>query len=40
MGPYRSSKHMFTHHPNFSHDVPWDMVTVSKTGPMIAMGLQ
>jgi hypothetical protein len=37
------SKHEFTCHPNSSHDVPstsWDMTTVSKMGPKIAMGLQ
>jgi hypothetical protein len=37
------SKHKFTHHPNSSHDTPatpQDMVTISKMGPMIVVGLQ
>jgi hypothetical protein len=41
--PYRRSKHEFTCHPNSSHDAPstsWDMITISKTGPMIVVGLQ
>jgi hypothetical protein len=36
------SKHIFTRHPNSSHDVPTtlkDTTTVSKTGPMIVVGL-
>jgi hypothetical protein len=43
MDPYKRSKHMFTHHPNSSHDLPttsWHMATVSKIGPTIVMGLQ
>jgi hypothetical protein len=35
--------HMFTHHPNSSHDAlatPWDMATISKIGPRNIVGLQ
>jgi hypothetical protein len=43
MGPYRHSKHEFTHHPNSSHDAPSTsqdtVATVSKTDPMIVVGL-
>jgi hypothetical protein len=36
------SKHEFTRHLNSSHDAPftsWDTTTISKIGPMIAVGL-
>jgi hypothetical protein len=41
VGPYRHSKHKFTHCFNSSYDAPAtsrDMATVSKIGPMIVKG--
>jgi hypothetical protein len=41
-GPYKRSKPMFTSLPHSSHDVlttMWDTVTISKTCPIIVVGL-